>query len=83
MGETKGQKMTEQDLKNLILEKYSKDIADYLAKEGFSGYFPGAGDWDKYCNSIKTLVAQDLPEKEFVDQAFVMPLKCGMILYDD
>lgn len=75
--------MTEQELRKLLSEKYSEDTVDFLTGNGMSDCFPHADDWNRYCDALKALVDQNLPEKEFTNRAFVMPRQYGIIIYDE
>ena len=73
--------MTEKELYKLILQKYSKKTADFLAKE-IREHFED-NYWDNYCNAIIELMNKNYPEEEFINYAFVLPMKCGGVLFDD
>ena len=42
--------MTEKELYKIILQKYSEETADFLAKE-IREHFKD-NDWDNYCNAV-------------------------------
>lgn len=75
--------MTEQELKKILSEKYSENTVDFLVENGMSDCFSNADDWNQYCDALKALVAQNLPEKEFTNRAFIMPRQYGIIIYDE
>ena len=73
--------MTEKELYKLILQKYSEETADFLAKD-IREHFRDK-NWDNYCNAVIELMSKNYSEEKFIDYAFVLPGKYDYIFFDD
>ena len=73
--------MTEKELKNIILERYSNEVCDELCND-MREHFVKASDWEAYSAALLQLAQKGLPENEFLDRAFVLPIKNGYVIFD-
>ena len=73
--------MDREDVKKLITEKYSSEIADDTLGDWIDAHFPEGGIED-YINKLPELIEKKLPEKEFGDQAMLLAWKCGYVIID-
>ena len=73
--------MDREDVKNLITEKYSSEIADDCLGDWIDEHFRYGGI-DDYINKLPELIEKDLPEEEFSFQSSYLAYKCGYGILD-
>ena len=73
--------MDREDVKKLITEKYSSEIADDCLGDWMDDHFL-EGKIEDYINKLPELIKKDLPEEEFWFQASWLARKCGFVIPD-